>query len=129
MGAARAEVLGYFRNQVDRMDDPTYEANGWYIGSGAVERACKTVVGQRMKGSGVRRGEAGAHAACHVPGIVPERVQSVDRLLATAHRGLRQTTTNETHAYPPRTSNATKRFRTRPERQRPARSRPPRRTA
>ena len=25
LGAVRAEVLGYFRNQVDRMDYPTYE--------------------------------------------------------------------------------------------------------
>jgi len=48
------------------MDDPTYEANGWYIGSGAVESACKTVVGSRMKGAGMRWGESGAHAVCHV---------------------------------------------------------------
>jgi hypothetical protein len=66
LGSVRAEVLGYFRNQVDRMDYPTYEANGWYIGSGAVESACKTVVGQRMKGSGMRWSEAGSHAVCHV---------------------------------------------------------------
>jgi hypothetical protein len=61
-----AEVLGYFVNQVHRMDYPSYEANGWSIGSGAVESACKTVVGQRMKGSGMRWGEEGAHAVCHV---------------------------------------------------------------
>lgn len=64
--AVRAEVLGYFRNQVHRMDDPTYDANGWQIGSGAVESACKTVVGQRLKGSGMRWGEPGSHAVCHV---------------------------------------------------------------
>jgi len=66
LAAVRTEVLGYFRNQVHRMDYPTYEANGWYIGSGAVESACKTVVGQRLKGSGMRWSEAGAHAVCHV---------------------------------------------------------------
>ena len=66
LGAVRAEVLGYFRNQVDRMDYPTYEAAGWYIGSGAVESACKTVVGQRLKGSGMRWSEPGSHAVCHV---------------------------------------------------------------
>lgn len=59
-------MLGYFENQVHRMDYPSYEANGWYIGSGAVESACKTVVGQRLKGSGMRWSEAGAHALCHV---------------------------------------------------------------
>lgn len=66
LAAVREEVLGYFRNQVHRMDYPTYEANGWYIGSGAVESACKTVVGQRLKGAGMRWGEAGSHAVCHV---------------------------------------------------------------
>lgn len=66
LAAVRAEVLGYFGNQVHRMDYPTYEANGWFIGSGAVESACKTVVGQRLKGSGMRWSEAGAHAVCHV---------------------------------------------------------------
>lgn len=66
LGAVRSEVLGYFGNQVDRMDYPSYEANGWYIGSGAVESACKTVVGQRLKGSGMRWSEAGSHAVCHV---------------------------------------------------------------
>jgi hypothetical protein len=66
LAGVRAEVLGYFGNQRHRMDYPTYEANGWYIGSGAVESACKTVVGQRLKGSGMRWSEAGAHAVCHV---------------------------------------------------------------
>jgi hypothetical protein len=66
LAAVREEVLSYFRNQVHRMDYPTYEANGWYIGSGAVESACKTVVGSRMKGAGMRWSEAGAHAVCHV---------------------------------------------------------------
>ncbi len=60
------EVLGYFRNQGHRMAYPEYEANGWYIGSGAVESACKTVVGQRLKGTGMRWSEDGAHAVCHV---------------------------------------------------------------
>jgi hypothetical protein len=66
LAAVRDDVLGYFENQVHRMDYPTYEANGWYIGSGAVESACKTVVGQRLKGSGMRWSEPGAHALCHV---------------------------------------------------------------
>lgn len=66
LAAVRAEVLGYFRNQAHRMDYPTYEANGWFIGSGAVESACKTVVGQRLKGTGMRWSAAGGHAVCHV---------------------------------------------------------------
>lgn len=56
----------YFTNQVHRMDYPSYRAKGWLIGSGPVEAACKQVVGQRMKGSGMRWGESGADAVCHL---------------------------------------------------------------
>lgn len=45
---------GYFRNNVGRMDYPRYRANGWRIGSGPIEAACKTVIGTRMKGAGMR---------------------------------------------------------------------------
>jgi hypothetical protein len=65
LATVREEVLGYFRNHVHRMDYPTYLANGWFIGSGAVESACKTVVG-RLKRAGMRWSEPGAHALCHV---------------------------------------------------------------
>lgn len=60
------ELLVYFGNQVHRMDYPAYRARGWLIGSGPVEAACKLVVGQRLKGSGMRWGEAGADAVCHL---------------------------------------------------------------
>ena len=59
-------VLTYFENNVHRMEYPEYLAQGWHIGSGVVESACKTVVGQRLKGAGMRWGEGGAHAMCHV---------------------------------------------------------------
>jgi hypothetical protein len=59
-------VLGYFASNLHRMGYPEYQAEGWQIGSGVVESACKTVVGQRLKGAGMRWGEAGAHALCHV---------------------------------------------------------------
>jgi hypothetical protein len=63
--AHRREV-GYVRNNVHRMDYPRYQANGWLIGSGHVEAACKSVVGQRLKGGGMRWGEGGADAVCHL---------------------------------------------------------------
>ena len=63
---AYRKVLVYFENQVHRMDDPSYRAKGWLIGSGPVEAACKQVVGQRLKGTGMRWGEAGADAVCHL---------------------------------------------------------------
>lgn len=63
---AHRELLVYFTNQVHRMDYPTYRARGWLIGSGPVEAACKQVVGARLKGTGMRWGEAGADAVCHL---------------------------------------------------------------
>jgi hypothetical protein len=60
------EVVGYFENQVHRMDYPTYQAKGWAIGSGPIESACKTVIGKRMKNGGMRWGEDGADGMCHL---------------------------------------------------------------
>jgi hypothetical protein len=66
MTAAREEAMTYFRNQRHRMDYPTYVGNGWFIGSGAVESACKTVVNSRLKGTGMRWCEPGSHSVCHM---------------------------------------------------------------
>lgn len=62
----RDEVVGYFENQAHRMDYPSYRAKGWQIGSGPVESACKTVIGERMKGGGMRWGVDGADAVSHL---------------------------------------------------------------
>ena len=59
-------TVRYVANHVHRMDYPTYRAKGWQIGSGPVESACKRVVGQRLKGAGMRWGEAGAEAVCRL---------------------------------------------------------------
>lgn len=60
------ELTGYLDRQAHRMEYPEYLARGWCIGSGAVESACKTAVGQRLKPAGMRWGEDGAHAVCHL---------------------------------------------------------------
>ena len=62
---AHRGLLVYMENQLHRMDYPSYRAKGWMIGSGSVEAACKQVVGQRMKGSGMRWSEPGADAVSH----------------------------------------------------------------
>lgn len=54
MREAWNKTTGYFRNNVHRMDYPYYRAKGWRIGSGPIEAACKTVIGTRMKGTGMR---------------------------------------------------------------------------
>ena len=76
MSSASAELrelyrrtVQYFRNHEHRMDYPRYVRNGWQIGSGPVESACKTVVGNRLKGGGMRWGEAGSDAVCHLRGL------------------------------------------------------------
>jgi len=63
------ETLGYLKNNVHRMDYPRYLANGWTIGSGAMESACKTVVGQRLKLSGMRWGENGTDEMCQMRAV------------------------------------------------------------
>jgi hypothetical protein len=60
------QLVGYLENQQHRMDYPTYKQKGWQIGSGPVEAACKGVIGKRLKGSGMRWGEAGTDAMCHL---------------------------------------------------------------
>jgi hypothetical protein len=48
------EKLAYLRKREDQMQYPTYQAEGWPIGSGIVESANKLVVEERLKGSGMR---------------------------------------------------------------------------
>ena len=81
--AHRREV-GYVRNNVHRMDYPRYRANGWLIGSGHVEAACKAVVGQRLKGNGMRWGEAGADAVCHLRALFKSEKGQWDAFWANA---------------------------------------------
>jgi len=64
--AAHADCLRYFQNHQHKMNYPRYVANGWQIGSGPVESACKLVVGSRLKQSGMRWSEEGSDAVCHL---------------------------------------------------------------
>lgn len=59
-------VTGYVRKNLHRMNYPHYREQGWQIGSGHIEAACKTVVNQRLKQSGMRWGCDGADAVCHL---------------------------------------------------------------
>jgi hypothetical protein len=60
------DALSYLGNHWKRMDYPTYLKKGWQIGTGAVESACKTVVNQRLNMGGMRWGEEGSDAVCHL---------------------------------------------------------------
>ena len=82
--AAHRALLVYLGNQAHRMDYPSYRARGWQIGSGPVESACKQVVGQRLKGSGMRWSEAGADAMCHLRALFRSEPSQWDAFWATA---------------------------------------------
>jgi len=53
------KLIGYFEKNRHRTDYPAYRANGWDIGSGPTEAGCK-IIGERLKGSGMRWVEHGA---------------------------------------------------------------------
>jgi Uncharacterised protein family (UPF0236) len=53
------KLIGYFENNRHRTDYPSYRKKGWDIGSGPTEAGCK-IIGERLKGSGMRWVEEGA---------------------------------------------------------------------
>ena len=58
--AAVEKELGYFVNNVPRMQYGTFRRQGFFIGSGVVDAGCKTVIGARCKQSGMFWGKPGA---------------------------------------------------------------------
>jgi hypothetical protein len=55
-GAKKDEVdkeLGYFLNNAPRMRYHWFRSRGLFVGSGVVEAGCKSVIGQRLKQSGM----------------------------------------------------------------------------
>ena len=64
LGKSQAEAvetaLGYFVNNVERMQYGTFRRQGYFIGSGVIEAGCKTVIGGRCKQSGMFWGRDGA---------------------------------------------------------------------
>lgn len=57
---AAQKQLAYFEKNRDRMLYATFRSKGFFIGSGIVEAGCKTVVGKRLKNSGMFWSVAGA---------------------------------------------------------------------
>jgi hypothetical protein len=55
-------ALGYFENNAPRMRYHWFRQRGLLVGSGVVEAGCKTVIGQRLKLSGMHWTTAGADA-------------------------------------------------------------------
>ncbi len=82
-----ATELGYFRRHRARMGYAAAKAQGLPIGSGVVEAACKTLVTQRMKRSGMRWRHEGGQALLTLRGLVQsDRFDHGWRMLAQCYR-------------------------------------------
>jgi hypothetical protein len=55
-----AKALGYFKTNAHRMRYAYFRKHGLFVGSGVVEAGCKSIVGQRLKLSGMRWNIPGA---------------------------------------------------------------------
>ena len=55
------DTLGYFEGNKERMKYAEWIKQGLFVGSGVIEAGCKTIVGQRLKQSGMRWTVKGAN--------------------------------------------------------------------
>jgi hypothetical protein len=79
--------LTYFRKQRARMDYADYQRQHLPIGSGVVEAACKTLVAQRLKGSGMAWSPAGGQAILTLRSLIQShRWEHAWTLLSAAFR-------------------------------------------
>ena len=82
-----AQGLGYFRGNRRRMRYAEAKARGLPIGSGIVEAACKTLVTERLKRSGMRWGARGGQAILTLRSLVQShRFEHAWTLLAQTYR-------------------------------------------
>jgi hypothetical protein len=96
------EVLGYFRKHRLKMRYFELKEMGMPIGSGPVEAACKTLVAQRMKQSGMRWGMHGGQGVLTVRGWTQsERFDHAWATLAASRR-LQITVLDNVLAFPSR---------------------------
>lgn len=78
-----ATELAYFRKRRHRMRYAEMKAQGLPIGTGVIEAACKTLVTQRLKQSGMRWGQEGGQAILNLRGWAQsERFDQAWALLA-----------------------------------------------
>ena len=56
------KAIDYFQTNAERMRYARFRRQGLFVGSGVVEAACKTIIGQRLKQSGMRWTVRGANA-------------------------------------------------------------------
>ena len=82
-----ATELGYFRKRRHRMRYAEMKAQGLPIGTGVMEAACKTLVTQRLKQSGMRWGHKGGQAILNLRGWAQsDRFDQAWALLAATYQ-------------------------------------------
>jgi hypothetical protein len=97
-----AQVLAYFRKQRHRMRYFELRELGMPIGSGPVEAACKSLVAQRMKQSGMRWGMDGGQAILTIRGwSQSERFDHAWAILAATYH-MKLTVLDNVLAFPTR---------------------------
>jgi len=79
------KLIGYFENNRHRTDYPTYRQRGWDIGSGPTEAGCK-IIGERLKGSGMRWVEDGAATVAALRALYVSGGKLWDGFWAQPHR-------------------------------------------
>jgi hypothetical protein len=70
---AALKQIGYFESNTHRMRYAEYQARGLFIGSGVIEAGCKTVIGRRLKQSGMFWGVAGAQNVLDIRCLLENR--------------------------------------------------------
>jgi hypothetical protein len=56
------KTIGYFQTNAERMRYDRFRRQGLFVGSGVIEAGCKTIIGRRLKQSGMRWTVRGANA-------------------------------------------------------------------
>ena len=81
----KEKLLNYYKNNINRMDYPTYLKKELLIGSGAVEAAHRTVSQKRLKLSGQRWTEKGAQNVLDLRVVnLSDRWEEVQNMLRAA---------------------------------------------
>jgi hypothetical protein len=67
---------GYFENNALQMRDVECRQKKFFVGSGVVEASCRTVIGRRLKQSGMRWSVRGANAIVALPAFSPAALKT-----------------------------------------------------
>ena len=95
---AVSNLVGYYRSNQKRMRYDQYIANGWLIGSGAIEAAHRHVIHARMKRAGQHWSERGGRQMSRMRAAY--RTAGADRFFRAVHWAYRETASTKASAKP-----------------------------